>query len=138
MADVSIIEFSEDISEAEAPQPLPIGEYLATVEAVDVRTSNTSGREYISATLRVSPDEFPPDFDAAAYPDGVMLNYNRLGLEDNSRNRYNMRKWCEALGAPMGKQVDPSEWIGMTCRVGIVHRSWEGEDRPNINKIASA
>jgi hypothetical protein len=137
MAEVSIIEYSSDINEAEAPPPLPIGEYPATVEALDVRTSNTSGREYLAVTLRVSPDDFPPDFEAEAYPEGVILNYNRLVLEDNSRARYNMKNWCKALGAPMGKTVDPNEWIGMSCRVGITHRRWEEEDRPNINKVTS-
>lgn len=137
MAEVSILEFSQDISEAEAPPPLPVGEYNATVEAIDTRTSNTTGRDYLSISLRVSPDDFPPDFDATSYPEGVILNYNRLGVEDNARNRYNMRKWCEALQAPMGKQVDPNDWVGLSCRVGIIHRPWEGEDRPNINKVTA-
>lgn len=138
MAEVSILEFSTDISEAEAPPPLPVGEYPATVESLETRTSSTSGREYLGVTLRVAPDDFPPDFDGTAYPDGVQLNYNRLFIEDNARNRYTMRKWCEALGAPMGKQIDPNDWIGMTLRVGINHRKWEDEDRPNVQKITHA
>lgn len=138
MAEIGILEFSQDISEAEAPPPLPIGEYPSTVEALEVRVSNTSGREYLGVNLRISPDDFPPDFETDAYPDGVLLRYNRLFTEDNARNRYNFRKFCEALGAPMGKQIDPNDWIGMTIKVGINHRKWEDEDQANITKIASA
>jgi hypothetical protein len=137
MAEIGILEFSEDIAEAEAPPPLPIGEYPATVEALEPRVSNTSGREYLGVTLRVSADDFPPDFDASAYPDGVQLRYNRLFTEDTQRNRYAFKKFCEALGAPTGKQIDPNDWIGMTLRVGISHRTWEGEDQANIAKISS-
>lgn len=138
MAEVGILEFSSDISEAEAPPPLPIGEYPATVEALEMRVSNTSGREYLGVAMRISPDDFPPDFDGTAYPDGVQLRYNRLFTEDNARNRYNFKKFCEALGAPMGKQIDPNDWIGMVLKVGISHRKWEDEDQANIQKIASA
>jgi Protein of unknown function (DUF669) len=138
MADLGILEFSTDIAEAEAPPPLPIGEYNATVESLEPRVSNTSGRDYLGVTVRISPDDFPPDFDGSAYPDGVQLRYNRLFTEDNARNRYTMRKWCEALGAPMGKQIDPNDWIGMSLRIGISHRKWEDEDQANISKIAHA
>jgi hypothetical protein len=138
MAEVGIIEFGSDISEAEAPPALPIGEYNATVEGIESKVSNTSGREYIGVLLRISPDDFPPDFTTDAYPDGVQLRYNRLFVEDNARNRYTMRKWCEALGAPMGKQIDPNDWIGMHLKVGISHRKWEDEDQANISKIAAA
>jgi hypothetical protein len=117
---------------------LPIGEYTATIEGIEMKVSNTSGREYIGVTLRINTDDFPPDFTTDAYPDGVQLRYNRLFIEDNARNRYSMRKWCEALGAPMGKTIDPNDWIGMNLKVGISHRKWEDEDQANISKIASA
>ena len=137
MADVSIIEFSSDIATAEAPPPLPIGEYPATVESVTTAISNTSGKEYLAINVRISPDDFPADFDGESYPDGVLMNYNRLTTSDDARNKYRMRKWCEAIGASMGKQVDPNDWVGMSLRVGVVHRKWEEEDRPNIGKISS-
>jgi hypothetical protein len=134
----TILEYSEDIAEASAPEPLPIGEYPATIETVEMRTSNTSGRDYIAIGLRVSRDDLPPDFDEeGAYPDGVMLNYNRLLAEDTQRARYNVKKFCQAIGAEMGKQIDASSWIGMSCRVSITHRSWEGEQQPNISRITA-
>lgn len=134
----TILEYSEDIADASAPEPLPVGEYPATVETVEIRTSNTSGRDYVAIGMRVSRDDLPPDFDEElAYPDGVMLNYNRLLAEDTQRARYQMKKFCQAIGAEMGKQIDASSFIGMSCRVSITHRSWEGEQQPNISRITT-
>ena len=67
----------------------------------------------------------------------MRLQYNRLSPEDNAKSRYGMRKWCEAIGAKMGKQVDPSEWLGMNCKVGVKHDSWEGEERAQIAGVSS-
>lgn len=138
MSEVSILEYSADISSAEAPPPLPAGEYPAVIESVQQKTSQTSGNEYLAITLNVNPDDYPADFDSENYPDGVKLSYNRLVVEDTARARYNMRKWCEAIGAKMGKQVDPSEWLGLQCKVGIKHDTYEGEPRAQIAKIGAA
>ena len=134
----TILEYSEDIADAEALEPLPVGEYPATVETVEIKTSNTSGRDYLAIGLRVARDDLPPDFDEEmSYPDGVMLNYNRLIAEDTTRARYAMKKFCMAIGAEMGKQIDASQFVGLSCRVSITHRSWEGELQPNISRITN-
>lgn len=140
MSEVSILEYSQDISQQEAPPPLPANEYLASVEAVEVKTSATSGNDYLAVQMKIARDQFPPDFDANSelYPEGITLTYNRLVIADTANHRYRMRKFCEALGAKMGKQVDPSEWIGLTCKVGIKNSKWEGEDRAEIAKISAA
>ena len=139
MAEVSILEYGQVISSAEAPPPLPASEYPATIESVEPKTSQTSGKEYLGVLLRVSRDNFPADFDQeGAFEDGVVLSYNRLSMEDNARARYAMRKWCEAIGAKMGKQIDPSEWIGLTCTVKIKHDTWEGETRAQIAGVSAA
>lgn len=137
MSEVSILEYSSDISTQEAPPPLPAGDYPFTVDSVETATSQTSGNEYLKIVLHISADDFPADFDAESYPDGVKLNYNRLVVEDTARARYNMRKWCEAIGAKMGKQVDPSEWIGLSGRVGVTHQVYEGEPRAQASKIVA-
>lgn len=139
MAELSILEFGSDIASAEAPPPLPAGEYPATIETVEEKVSQTSGKNYLGVTLRVARDNFPADFDAeGAFEDGVPLSYNRLVTEDNARARYNMRKWCEAIGAKMGKQIDPSEWIGLSCKVKIKLDTYEGEKRPQIAGVSAS
>jgi len=139
MSDLPILEYSSDITSAEAPPPLKVGEYPAVIEAITQKQSQTSGKDYLSVDLRISPDDFPADFDPnkELYPEGVVLQYNRLVVEDTARSRYNMRKFCEAIGAKMGKRVDPSEWIGLACKVGIKHERYEGEPRAQIGALKS-
>lgn len=134
---VSIIEFSEDISTAEAPLPLPVGEYIATIEAVETRES-AKGNLMIPVTFRISPDDYPADYNAENNPDGVTLRYFRLMAEETPRNKYNLRKFCEAIGAKMGKRIDPSEWLGLTAKLKIRHEKYEGEDRASIESITAA
>lgn len=139
MSELGILEYASDISTAEAPPPLPVGEYPATIEKVEQKTSTTSGNDYLSVTSRISKDDFPADFDAeGVYDEGIVLTYNRLVIEDNARARYNMRKWCEAIGAKMGKQIDPNEWIGLTFKAGVKHSSYEGQTRAEIAKVSAA
>lgn len=137
MSEVSILEYSSDISTAEAPPPLPVGEYTATIEKIEQKTSQTSGNEYLAISLRVSPDDYPADFDAESNPDGVILSYNRLVVEDTARARYNMRKWCESIGAKTGRQIDPTEWVGLNVKVGIKHDTYEGMPRAQIAKVGN-
>lgn len=135
---VSILEFSEDIGSAEAPPVLPANEYPATIEKVDVRESS-SGNMMIPVTFRISADDFPADFDGAeSYPDGVTITYYRLLAEDNQRARYNLRKFCETIGAKMGKTVDPNEWIGLSATLKVQPEMYEGEPRLSIKAVGSA
>lgn len=137
VTEVSILEYAEDISNAEAPPPIPVGEYPFTVESVTQKISATSGNEYLGVVLRIDPNDYPADFDADSFPDGVTLGYNRLIVEDNARARYNMRKWCEAIGAKMGKKIDPTDWIGMTGKVSVTHQDYEGEPRAQASRVTS-
>lgn len=140
MSELSILEFSSDVASAEAPPPLPVGEYTASIKGVEQKVSSTTGKDYLSVALVVSPDDYPADFDTDRdmFPDGVTLQYNRLVAEDSARARYNMRKWCEAIGAKMGKQIDPNDWLGLSVKVKIKHEKYEGEDRAQIGGISAA
>jgi len=140
MSEVSILEYSSDVSSAEAPPPLPVGDYPAVIDSVEQKISNTTGKEYLSVALKISPDDYPADFDQdrEMFPEGVTLNYNRLMVEDTARSRYNMRKWCETIGAKAGKRVDPTEWLGLSCKVGVKHEKYEGEDRAQIGKVSAS
>lgn len=140
MSEVSILEYSQDISNQEAPPPLPANEYLASIEAVEAKMSATSGNDYLAVSFKIPRDQFPADFDANAelYPEGITLTYNRLVVADTANHRYRMRKFCEAIGSKMGKQVDPTTWLGLTAKVGIKVGKWEGEDRAEIAKVSAA
>ena len=138
MSELNILEYSSDISSAEAPPPLPVGEYPATIESVEAKTSATTGNDYLSVSFRIASDDFPADFDGSMYDNGLMLAYNRLVIDDNPRARYAMRKFCEAIGAKTGKQIDPNSFIGLNAKVKITHQSYEGEQRAQIAGLAAA
>ena len=44
---VSIIELDDDIANAEPPPLLPKGQYLATIQKAEVKTSANTGNDYI-------------------------------------------------------------------------------------------
>lgn len=134
---VTIVEFSSDISEAEAPEPLPVGEYAATIKQCDVRISTNSGNKYAAVQFHVSPEEYPADYPADIAPDGKIITYRRLVMEDNQLARFNVRKFCEAIGATMSKKIDVSEWVGLEARIQIGHDTYEGVTREQIERVSA-
>lgn len=133
----TMLSFSEDIASAEAPKPLPAGEYPFTITGADVKDS-AKGTKYIAVQLHISPDAFPADFDSEPYPDGLKLSYMRLSAEDNALARYSLRQFIEAIGAPAGKTIDIGEWIGLAGIARVKTTVYEGRDRNEVDKITRA
>lgn len=136
MSEASIIEYSEDISNAEAPEPLPVGDYPAEIRAAERKTS-AKGNPYGSVTFFIAPENYPADFQQGD-PDGMSLVYNRVPVDDTPAARYRMRKFCEAIGAGTGTKIDMNEWMGLTAIVSISHDTYEGETRAVISKVNAA
>lgn len=120
----SIIEFSENLEDAEAPAPIPKADYEAEIMGANKRESNTTGNRYADVVFNIPADQFPADWeDAAEYPDGLQLHYRRVSLEDNKRSRYNLKRFAENIGAPLaGKRADLSSWIGCRAMISIDHQ----------------
>jgi hypothetical protein len=129
----SILTFSENIANAEAPAPLPAGEYTAEIRAVDVKVSQ-KGNKYAAITFYIPSDQYPADFTDGD-PDGMTLVFNRLVLEDTVKDRHRIRKFCEAIGAKMGSQIDVNDWVGLTATVSVKIGEWEGEARSEIDRV---
>lgn len=134
---VSIVEFSEDISQAEAPEPLPPGEYAATIRGVEVKTSQR-GTRYAAVTFMVSPDEFPADYPMENAPDGKVLVYRRCSMEDNPQARYMLRNFIEAIGATAAKRIDVNEWVGLDAVIQVENEEYEGVMREQIARVTAA
>ena len=134
---MSIIEFSDDISTAEAPEPLPAGEYLATITKVELKTSQR-GTKYAAVTFVIAPEEFPADYPLENAPDGKTVVYRRCSLEDNPQARFMLRNFCEAIGATASKRIDLNEWFNLTAMVQIDQDEYEGVKRENIVRISAA
>ena len=132
----SVIEFSTDLNEQEAPVPLPEGDYEAEIRSVEIKESQRKTK-YAEVTFLISPDQYPADFSEDGNPDGEILKYRRVSLEDNPRSRFNTRKFIEAIGAPLGKRIDLNQWIGCRANVTIGHDEYEGEMRANVTRVSA-
>lgn len=133
----SVIEFGEDIGNAEAPVPLPAGDYAAEIRAAVQKTSQSSGNPYASVQFFIAPEQYPADYTEGE-PDGMVLTFNRVSLQDTPAGRHRLRKFLEAIGAPAGKKVDLNDWVGRTATVSVQHDTYEGETRAAIGKVTAA
>ena len=131
-----ILDFSEDLATVEAPNPLPIGQYPGEIIAAERKTSNTSGNTYAAIQFRISADNYPADFTDGD-PDGMVLSYNRLLMEDTPQARWRWRKFLEAVGGRLGRQVDLSDLLGLTAMLDIGHDKYEGENRAQITRVVA-
>jgi len=131
----TILAFSEDITNAPPPTPLPVGPYPAEIIGAQKRTSS-SGNEYVQVLMRINPESYPADFTDGD-PDGTTLSFNRLQVEDNGVNRHRWRIFMERCGGPLGRNIDLGALVGLTCTVEISHQEYEGEMRAQIARILS-
>lgn len=131
---MTVVEFSEDISEAEQPEPLPAGTYPATIAAAEIKLSQRN-THYAAVSFSVKVEDFPADYPVENAPDGKTIVYRRCSMEDNPQARYMLRKFCEAIGAPMSRSVDVGEWQGMAANIVIEHDTYEGVTREQIVRV---
>lgn len=134
---MSIVEFSEDISSAEAPEPLPVGDYPAQITGAEVKISQR-GTKYAAVTFFINVDDFPADFPIENAPDGVTIIYRRVGLENNPQARFGLKKFLESIGAPMSARIDVNEWISLEASVEVDQSEWEGVNRAEIVRVNPA
>lgn len=132
----SVVEFDEDIGQAEAPVPLPVGDYQAEIRGVTAKTSQ-NGNPYASVQFFIAADQYPADYTEGE-PDGTVLTFNRVSLQNTPASRHRLRKFLEAIGAPTGKKIDLNEWVGRSATVTVQHDTYEGEQRAAIAKVNAA
>jgi hypothetical protein len=130
----SMITFSQDITDAPPPVPLPARAYRAEIIGASIRPAASSGVNYLNVQFRIDADQYPADYTDGD-PDGTILYYNRLATADTPTNRHRMRKFMEAVGGPLGRTIDCNALIGLWANVEVVHQEYEGEQRAQIAKI---
>ena len=135
---MSIVEYSEDISDAEQPEPLPMGDYPITIRSAEAKESVNTGKKYAAVGCYVSPDDYPADYPAENAPDGKTIIYRRVSLEDTPQGRFGMRRFCEAIGAPMSSRIDINEWVGLEATGVIDVSEYEGILREEIKRVEAA
>ena len=132
----SIIEFSVDLKNQEAPEPLPAGSYTGVIRKAEVKESQR-GTMYGAISFHIGADQFPADFKDGP-EDGLTLVYRRVGLEDNPQARYGTKRFMESIGAPLSKKVDVNEWVGMESAIDVIHDTYEGVTRAVIDRVRAA
>ena len=132
----SIIEFSVDLNDQDAPEPLPVGQYTGTIRKAEVRESQR-GTMYGAVSFHIDADQYPADFEDGQ-DEGLTIIFRRVGLEDNPQSRYGAKRFIQAIGAPLSKQVDVNEWVGMVAALDVTHETYEGVTRAVIDRVRAA
>lgn len=132
----SVVEFTTDVSEAQAPKPLPERKYIGVIEKAEAKYSS-KGNKMGALTFRISPDQYPPDF-TDGNPDGTVLTYFRMMLEDTAAAKWQVRKICEKLRVPVSRTLDMNAFIGKSALLTIKNQEYQGELRSSIDGIEQA
>lgn len=131
----SIIEYNEDLSEAEAPKSLPTNDYPGEIIGAELGTSQASGKPRVEVTWRIKPEDFPADYeDADAFPEGKEVKTYQ-GAATDKASRFRMRKFCEAIGAPLSNRLDVNSWIGKRAALSIEPETFEGIEKERVRKV---
>ena len=130
----SILNYAIDLNDQQAPPPIPTGIYPAEVMGVSKRVSNTSGHEYLNVQFRIAPESYPADYTEGD-PEGTTLFYNRLRTADAPQPRFQMKRFLQAVGAPLSNRLDLMDLVNLTCNVEITHQEYEGELRAQISRV---
>lgn len=128
----SIIEFDEDLSNVEAPKPLPAGTYDAVVESAETMTSN-SDKPMIKVVFNISADQYPADY-TDGNPEGTKLT--QYLLADNSpRSKFALKRFILALGAPLSNKIDVTTFIGLPAKLEVGTRMWQDMEVASIVRV---
>lgn len=120
----SVVEFDSDISMAEQPKPLPAGVYNAVIVGASVKTSK-KGNRYAAVQFKIGADEYPADY-VDGNKDGTTMSYNRLVLENTAQAKWQLRQFCQKIGAVMSNRIDVTEWLGLTAKIEVTNEMYEG------------
>lgn len=129
----SVMEYSDDVTDAQPPAPLPEKTYIGSIVAVESKTSQ-KGNSYAQVQFLIDSQQYPVDF-TDGNPEGTKLYYNRVPLTDDARGRFLMKKFCEVIDAPMGRRIDLNDWMGKQALLTVKTGEYEGMPRAEISKI---
>lgn len=132
-----ILELDMNLEDYDDFEPLPNGEYPATVTLAEMRTSD-KGNDYYYLTFQVHPDDFPVDYAVENAPEGLNLVYARVQKPDprNRRSITGVKNLLRALGMPLKSSVvNPGEWEGKKAKLLLGKQEWNGEIINNIKGV---
>jgi len=132
---MSLLSFSTNIADAEAPPQLPVGEYKCICTAAVDKMAASTGNPMLTLTLQVPRSEFPADFDPGEGVEEQTFTLNVVS-RDIPADRWRMKNTCKAFGAPMSSTIDPNDFVGKEARAVIrIGRDLEGNPRSEVAKV---
>lgn len=135
----SYIEYSENIESAERPEPLPVGTYIGKITEAGIKKSKEKGNLYYYAVFTIEADALPADYveKMGATFEHMNLTHRIMGAADDPRGRWNTKRFCEAIGAPMASRIAPKEdWLGLEAALDVEHEpDLEGNPRPVVRRV---
>jgi hypothetical protein len=140
MSDKStILELDMDLDQVEDFQPLPDGEYPASVTQAEMRTSD-KGNDYYYMIFQIHPNDFPADYAPENAPEGMNLVYARVQRPDpkNRRSITGVKNLMRALGISLKTStINPGDWEGKKAKLRVKKQEWNGEVINSIVAVES-
>lgn len=130
----SVLEFSSDVSQQEAPPALPARTYPATCTAASVKQSGSKPEnQLLNLEFTIDPSTFPADFPES---DPVKLYWNRNVVnQDTARARYQLKLLCEKMKVMASRKIDVNDFVGKQVNLKVKNGSWQGVPRAEIDAI---
>jgi hypothetical protein len=133
----SYVEYQEDIANAKAPAPLPVGKYHASIVEAKPLIGVQKGTKYAAVTFLVPAAQYPADYTDGP-PDGTKIIYRRVSMETTAMGAFMMSRFVKAIGAPTGRRVELADWIGREATIEVAHTMYEGQQRHEIKAVEPA
>lgn len=133
----TILEYSTNIAEQERPPILPIGEYRAQVTGVQKKYVSSTGKPFLLIKFSVGADDLPATLiEELGTQDPIDVFYMLFGCEDIPASKFEMHKFCAAVGAPMSNRIDVRDFMDQVARIQVDHRTGpDGEPSPKVRRV---
>ena len=129
----SVIEFDEDLNNVEAPKPLPAGQYAATILSAEPMMSKNGEHKMAKVTWSIPAEEYPADY-VDGNPAGTQLT-QYLMLDNTARAKFSLKRFVQAIGAPLSNTVDLTTWLGLAARVEVTNEPFEDTLTARLKKV---
>ena len=61
---------------------------------------SSNNKRYAAVSFYIPADIFPADYPIEEAPDGLVLIFRKLSLENNKMSKFNLKRFIQNIGAP--------------------------------------
>lgn len=131
----TVVEYSVDLNNAEAPPALPKGQYPFEIRTAEVAQGPKG--DWYKLGLYFAPEVYPVDVAADLPADGMIVPGPYVSAADTVKDRFKVRKLLEALGLKLSNKVDVNNFIGATGTAETTVEMFEGVPQTRVVKIVA-